>query len=291
MSAADDQHVLDHPRAIATHGVIFSYLEQGTGHAIVLLHGVGSGARSWRTVMPRLGRSFRVVAWDAPGYASSTPVDPERPDPSDYAERLRLLVDALGIDRFHVVGHSLGAITAARFAAEHPGRVTGVTLACPSTGHARLPQEERDKLRNARLGDLGKIGPREMAKLRGPRLVSAQASEEVRQSVIETMALIRPDGYQQAVGLLSGADTRADLERLSDSVPVQFIYGDQDVITPPAGTLALATSRSAAAIHKIEGAGHAVYLEKPELFSDLLASFARFCVEKAPPRKLSSAAE
>lgn len=269
MSVVDDL-----PKVIAIKGVVFSYLEHGTGPAIVLLHGVGSGARSWRTVLPYLARSFRVVAWDAPGYASSTPVAAEHPGPGDYAERLRLLVDALGIDRFHVVGHSLGAITAARFAALHPDRVTGLTLACPSIGHARLPQEERDKLRNARLDDLAKLGPRGMATLRGPRLVSDGATDEVRQSVIETMAMVRPDGYQQAVGLLSGADTRGDLERLPASMPVQFIYGDQDIITPPAGTLALAAARRQADVHKIDAVGHALYLEKPEVFSDLLAEFA-----------------
>jgi pimeloyl-ACP methyl ester carboxylesterase len=275
MSIADEL-----PKAIATRGVVFSYLEQGTGPALLLLHGVGSGARSWRTVLPYLARSFRVVAWDAPGYASSTPVAAERPDPSDYSERLRLLVDALDIDRFQVVGHSLGAVTAARFAALHSGRVTGVTLACPSTGHARLPQEERDKLRNARLDDLAKFGPSGMATLRGPRLVSAGATNEVRQSVIETMAMVRLDGYQQAVSLLSGADTRGDLERLPVSMPVQFIYGDQDIITPPAGTLALATARPSAGVHKIEGVGHALYLEKPKAFSDLVSDFGRASAEK-----------
>jgi len=285
MSVADDSS-----KAIATNGVIFSYLDGGTGPAIVLLHGIGSGARSWRTVLPILSRSFRVVAWDAPGYASSTPLPVEQPDASDYAERLRLLVDALGIDRFQVVGHSLGAITAARFATLYPGRVTGLTLACPSTGHARLAQEERDKLRNARLGDLAKLGPREMAKLRGPRLVSGQASDEVRQSVVETMALIRPDGYQQAVRLLSGADTRGDLEQLPTTVPVQFIYGDEDVITPPAGTLALATARPDAAIHKIEGVGHALYLEKPEAFINRLAAFARSTEGATPDYALSGLA-
>ncbi len=285
MNAADES-----PKAVATNGIIFSYLEQGTGPVIVLLHGIGSGARSWRTVLPRLGRSIRVVAWDAPGYASSTPVDAERPDPGDYADRLRLLVDALGIDHFHVVGHSLGAVTAARFAAEHSGRVTGLTLVCPSTGHARLSQEERDKLRNARLGDLARLGPREMAKLRGPRLVSAEASEDVRRSVVETMALVRPDGYAQAVGLLSGADTRADLERLPMSVPVQFIYGDQDIITPPAGTVELATARPEAKVHKIEGVGHALYLEKPEVFSDLLIDFVQGSRGKAGHQELLSAA-
>ena len=285
MSIADEL-----PKAIATKGVVFSYFEQGTGPAIVLLHGVGSGARSWRTVLPYLARSFRVVAWDAPGYASSTPVAPERPDPSDYSERLRLLVDALDIDRFQVVGHSLGAVTAARFAALHPGRITGVTLACPSTGHARLPQEERERLRNARLDDLAKLGPAGMAALRGPRLVSAGAIDEVRQSVIETMAMIRPDGYQQAVSLLSGADTHGDLERLPHSMPVQFIYGDQDIITPPAGTLALAAARPSARIHNIEGVGHALYLEKPKAFSDLVSDFAHGSAENVGSLPVANAA-
>lgn len=261
------------PKAIVAGGAVFSYLESGAGPAIVLLHGVGSGARSWKAQLADLSGTCRVVAWDAPGYGSSTPLEPERPDASDYAGRLRSLVDALQVDRFHLVGHSLGAIKAARFACEHPDRVMSLTLAGPSTGHARLSPEERDRLRNGRIDDLAKLGPRGMAQLRGPRLVSPLATEQHRHAVIETMARVRPDGYRQAVALLSGADTGADIARLAGRVPLQFVYGEHDVVMPPESTLALARQWPDAMVHRIDGAGHAMYLEQPQAFNDLLRRF------------------
>ena len=268
-------------KTIAADGAVFSYFEQGSGPAIVLLHGVGSGGRSWQAQLAGLSGGSRVLAWDAPGYGSSSPLAPERPDADDYAARLKSLVDALKVDRFHLVGHSLGAITATRFARDYADRVLSLTLAGPSTGHARLSPQERDRLRDARLDDLGKLGPRGMAEQRGPRLVSPGASEQLKRAVIETMALIRPDGYRQAVALLSGADTRADIAQLAAGLPVQFIFGECDIIVPPAGTLALAKERPGAAVHMVAGAGHAMYLENPVAFNDLLLRFIRSCAPEA----------
>ena len=265
--------VVESPKAIVADGAVFSYLEEGSGPAIVLLHGVGSGARSWKAQLSQLSGAHRVVAWDAPGYGSSTPLAPERPDASDYASRLKSFVDVLGIDRFHLVGHSLGAIMAARFAREYADRVLSLTLAGPSTGHARLTPEERDRLRNARLDDLTRLGARAMAEARGPRLVSPAAGEQFKRAVVETMALIRPDGYRQAVFMLSGADTGADVVRLAETLPLQFIVGDHDIIMPPASTSTLAVERPDATVHKVEGAGHAMYLEKSQAFNDLLLQF------------------
>lgn len=261
------------PKAIVADGAIFSYLEDGAGPALVLLHGVGSGARSWKAQLAGLSGAYRVVAWDAPGYGSSTPLEADRPDATDYACRLRSLVDALQVECFHLVGHSLGAIMATRFACEHPDRVMSLTLAGPSTGHARLSPEERDRLRNGRIGDLAKLGPRGMAQLRGPRLVSPLATGQLKHAVIETMARIRPDGYGQAVAMLSGADTGADIARLAGRVPLQFIYGEHDVVMPPDSTMALAREWPDAAVHRIDGAGHAMYLEQPQAFNDLLHRF------------------
>ncbi len=275
--------VFETPKAVVADGAIFSYADEGAGATLVLLHGVGSGARSWRGQAAGLSDACRVVAWDAPGYGSSTPLEPERPDASDYARRLRSFVDALQLDRFHLVGHSLGAIMATRFACENPERVMSLTLAGPSTGHARLAPEERDRLRNGRIDDLAKLGPRGMAQARGPRLVSPQATGPLKHAVIETMARIRPDGYRQAVSMLSGADTGADIARLAGRVPLQFIYGEHDVVMPPASTMALARERPDAAVHRIDGAGHAMYLEQPQAFNDLLRRFIG-AGAMAPPR-------
>jgi pimeloyl-ACP methyl ester carboxylesterase len=247
-----------------------SYLERGAGMPLVLLHGIGSGARSWRHQLDGLSSRLRVIAWDAPGYGSSTVLQPAEPCAEDYANSLHEFADALGLERFHLVGHSLGCVIAARYARLHPERLLSLTLASIATGHARLAAAERDRLRAARLEDLALLGPRGMAEKRGPRLLGPYATPENVRAVVDTMATIRPAGYTQAVRMLSNADTGADVRMLAPEPAVQFIYGDADVITTPAQNRSVHAERPGAPVHVIAGAGHAVYIEQPERFNELV---------------------
>jgi pimeloyl-ACP methyl ester carboxylesterase len=247
-----------------------SYLEQGSGTPLVLLHGIGSAARSWQHQLTGLSQRLRVIAWDAPGYGGSTPLSPAVPGAEDYANALQRFVDALGLERFHLVGHSLGCIMAARYAKLHPQRLSSLTLAAIATGHARLPPSEREKLKAARLDALAALGPRGMAEKRGPRLLGPHAPAECVRAVVDTMAMIRPDGYTQAVHMLSNADTRADVRALPSALRVQFVYGDADVITTPEQNRSVHRERPGAPVHVLAGAGHALYIEQPEAFDRIL---------------------
>ena len=70
----------------------FSYLDRGHGTAVVLLHGIGSAARSFDRQISHLSPHWRVVAWDAPGYGGSSDLPMEHPTASDYADALVLSV-------------------------------------------------------------------------------------------------------------------------------------------------------------------------------------------------------
>ena len=257
-------------RTVTRGNATFSYLEQGTGTPLVLLHGVGSAARSWKHQLDALSRNLRVIAWDAPGYGSSTALALAEPGAEDYAVALQDFLAALGVDRFHLVGHSLGCVMAARYARRHPERILSLTLASIATGHAQLPAAEREKLRAGRLDDVAALGPRGMAEKRGPRLLGPHATPENVRAVVETMALIRPDGYTQAVQMLSNADTPADVRALPSDMRVQFIYGDADVITTPEQNQRVHRKRPGAPVHVLAGAGHACYIEQPEAFNGLV---------------------
>jgi pimeloyl-ACP methyl ester carboxylesterase len=257
-------------RTAASAGTCFTYLEQGAGTPLVLLHGVGSAARSWKHQLQGLSDRLRVIAWDAPGYGGSSTLAPDEPRPDDYAAALGIFLRELGIERLHLVGHSLGCIIAARYAWRHPERIASLTLASIATGHAQLPEEERARLRAGRLDDLAVLGPRGMAEKRGPRLLSPAADDATRRDVIETMAGVRPDGYRQAVWMLSNADTRADVRELPAQMRVHFIYGDADAITTPEQNQSVARERPGAPVRVLRGAGHALYLEQPQAFNDAL---------------------
>jgi pimeloyl-ACP methyl ester carboxylesterase len=75
-------------RTVRAGDAVFSYLEAGSGPPLVLLHGIGSAAASFRYQLEALSARFRVVAWDSPGYGASTPLAIEHPDTSDYAAAL-----------------------------------------------------------------------------------------------------------------------------------------------------------------------------------------------------------
>jgi pimeloyl-ACP methyl ester carboxylesterase len=240
-------------RSVAlAHGAL-TWLEAGHGDAVVLLHGVGSAARSFHAQLEGLSRRWRVLAWNAPGYGASTGFAADAPDVGDYADAVAQWLDATSITACHLVGHSLGSLIAARFAADYPARVKSLTLASCAVGHT--------------------LGPRAMAEKRGPRLLGPDASPEAIRAVVDVMGLIDPSGYAQAARMLSGGDMLDDLARLPAAMPVQIVYGTADVITPPDVNLRAAAARPGASVTTIERAGHALYVEVPERFNAILESF------------------
>jgi pimeloyl-ACP methyl ester carboxylesterase len=240
---------------------------------LVLLHGIGSAARSFDAVLPLLAEGRRTIAWNAPGYGGSTPLAAEAPDASAYAAVLSRLLDALRLDRVHLLGHSLGAIMAARFAAEHPQRLASLTLASIALGHARLDAEKREAALAARLADLADLGPRGLAEKRGPRLLGPDASPQATRAVVDTMAAVDPAGYTQASRLLAGADTAADVARLPADLPLLVLYGDADPITPPAANREIVALRPDGREVVVARGGHAIYVEKPAEFAAAVNAF------------------
>jgi pimeloyl-ACP methyl ester carboxylesterase len=251
----------------------FSYLEQGQGPALVLLHGIGSAGRSFDRQLASLAPMNRVVAWDAPGYGGSSPLAASHPTAADYADALAALLDALVVRKCHLLGHSLGCLMAARFAADHPERVLSLSLCSIAIGHADLPEAERQKLLDQRVGDLAALGPRGMAEKRAPRLLGPAAPTDALVRLVDTLSTVHPEGYAQAARMLSTADIKADVRRLPASLPGQIIYGDSDVITPPKRNQEIAALWPQAAVHVLPGVGHALYLEQPDAFTAILGRF------------------
>jgi pimeloyl-ACP methyl ester carboxylesterase len=101
----------------------------GTGPAIVLSHaGSGSGL-NWPYQQPVFAKAgYRVIGYSRRGAAGSSPLDPA--DPGVASADLRILADALGLGRFHLLGIAGGGITALDFAVSYPDRLRGLVIAC-----------------------------------------------------------------------------------------------------------------------------------------------------------------
>jgi pimeloyl-ACP methyl ester carboxylesterase len=125
-------------RVISVFGHRIRYLTAGEGEPVVLLHGLADCAESWTRIVPGLARRYRVVAPDLLGCGLS---DKPRIDYSLYelAVYLRYLMDSIGVDRAHVVGHSLGGGLALHLYFQYPERVHDLALIASGGMGRQLP--------------------------------------------------------------------------------------------------------------------------------------------------------
>lgn len=255
-----------------------AYLERpgSGGPTLVMLHGVGSNAASFVPLLPHLPRDWCVVAWNAPGYCGSAPLDADWPLASDYAEALKAFLDRLELDRVFLAGHSLGCLMAASFASTHRDRVAHLLLSSPALGHGVPRGAALSAAAQARIDDLEALGAEKFATLRAPRLVfEPEANTDIVDRVRHGMAQVSVPGYPQAARMLASGRLLDDAERLQ--VPTDVIVGAEDVVTPPdSARRAHAALRQPwrGALTLVPGAGHALYQQSPAAFAAALDAFA-----------------
>jgi pimeloyl-ACP methyl ester carboxylesterase len=225
-----------------------------------------------------VGGTRRVLAGDAPGYGASTPVVPASPNATDYAEVLRGWLDALGIERCVLVGHSLGAIIAGAFAAANPQCVAGLLLLSPAGGYGAAAADVRESKRDQRLAMLAELGPTGLAEKRSANMLSRHADDTARAWVRWNMARIVLHGYAQATHLLANADLAADLTRFPGRINVAV--GADDTITPPSACERLAQA-ARTPLQVVPCAGHAGYIEAADAYTAIIDTF---CRASAAPR-------
>lgn len=108
------------------------YHDAGTGPAVIMLHGGGPGASGWtnfhRNVAAFVAGGYRVILLDCPGFNKSCPIVSADPRGLINARAALALMDTLGIEKAHLVGNSMGGLTALTFALEYPQRTDRLVL-------------------------------------------------------------------------------------------------------------------------------------------------------------------
>jgi pimeloyl-ACP methyl ester carboxylesterase len=119
-------------QSVEANGIRTNYLEAGSGdETVVLVHGSGPGVTSyanWRLVIPALAENFRVVAPDMVGFGFSDRPQGVKYSLQTWADQTVGVMDALGIQKAHMVGNSFGGAIALRIATQHPERVGKLVL-------------------------------------------------------------------------------------------------------------------------------------------------------------------
>ena len=240
-----------------------AYRRRGDGPCLVLLHGAPCDSRVWRTQLESLSDEFTVVAWDAPGCGESSD-PPGHFRMPDYADCLGRFVDALGMPRVHLLGHSWGSALALEVYRQRPEAVSSLVLVGAYAGWAgSLPPEEVDRrlqfaLHVASLPP-GEFDPASMFGLFSDAMPRDRAAE-LRTIMGETRAAgITPMAYA-----LAEADLREVLPGVN--VPTLLIYGDADQRSPLTVARELNDSIRGSTLTVMPGLGHECFLESAEAF-------------------------
>ena len=271
---------LDH---VSIHGHDMAYRMEGSGPALLLLHGIAGSSRTWRDVIPRLTDRFTVIAPDLMGHGQS-----EKPV-GDYslgafASGLRDLLEVLDVDRATVIGQSFGGGVAMQLAYQHPERCERLVLV-DSGGLGRevnwmlrfmtLPGSEyvMPVIFPGFVRDWGdslfrSINNRGIRLGRFSEMWSAYASladAENRQAFARTIRSVIDPGGQTVSAM--------DRLYLASPMPTLIIWGDQDDIIPVSHAFAAHEAIPESRLVIIEGVGHFPQIEAPEQFVDALVDF------------------
>jgi pyruvate dehydrogenase E2 component (dihydrolipoamide acetyltransferase) len=256
------------PRELEAAGLRLRYLALGESDSVpaLLLHGFGADLNTWMFTQPALAEARRVVALDLPGHGGSA----KQLDRAD-AESLAAIVDhalnALGIERLHLVGHSMGGGIAISLALREPERVATLTLISsallgPEINAAFIDGFVRAARRREAIEALKLL-------VHDPALVSRTMVEDVLRykrldGVTEALAAFAEQwfpGGRQRVGLSEAVATL--------KLPVQIIWGREDRIIPVAHAEALA---SRLPVHILDQTGHLPQMEKAGEVNRLIRS-------------------
>ena len=260
--------------------------EVGSGTPVVLLHGGGAGATgasNYVRNIDALAKHFRVIVPDMPGYGQSTK-DIDQDDPfGDLATAIRGLLDALDVDRAHLVGNSYGGAAALRLAMDRPDRVGRLLLMGPGgIGTTRaLPTNGLNTLLSYYSGG----GPsrekletfiREYLVFDGPSvpdsLIDLRYQASIDPEVVANPPLRRPSGPKAPRTLL-----RMDLTRDSRLAKVKartlVIWGANDKVNRPSGGPLLVDAMPDCDLYVAANTGHWVQWERADLFNEMAIRF------------------
>jgi pimeloyl-ACP methyl ester carboxylesterase len=267
------------PKIKAADGTSLYYEEAGAGTPVVFVHEFAGDYRTWEPQMRRFSRSHRCVTYSQRGYPpSDVPSDPARYGQDIARSDVIAVMDALGIVKAHVVGHSMGAYTALHVGLRHPERCLSVTAA--GCGWGSLPDPAVRQAMRAQAAETAKMftekGIVEAAAIYADTATrQAQKHKDPRgfAEFARMLAEHSAQGHAMTMTMLQSKrptlwDLEADLKKFS--VPLLVIVGDEDE-TCLDGSVFLKRTAPTAGLLVIPRSGHTITSEEPEAVNDALA--------------------
>ena len=271
---------------LTIHGHKRAFVKQGSGPALLLLHGLGCDHTTWLPVIAALSRRYTVIAPDLLGHGGSAK---PRADYSvgGYANGMRDLLTVLGIDKVTVVGHSFGGGVAMQFAYQFPERTERLVLVAPGG----LGPEVTAAIRAITLPGFHQAMA--LMTLPGVRHVTTGAMRALATTglprardldeVAEIFDSFKDPAARRAIRHVVSAVvdwrgqiiTMVDRAYLTQAMPMCVIWGSEDAVIPVRHAATAAEFAPAATVEVIPNAGHFPHKDHPQRFVKLLDEFIR----------------
>jgi pimeloyl-ACP methyl ester carboxylesterase len=263
------------PRTIDAGGIETSYLEAGSGEAVLMLHGSGPGVSAlanWQHNIPTLAQRFHVLAPDIVGFGTT-----ERPEDIVYSLRswtdhVWAFMDARGIDEARVIGNSLGGRIALQMATDQADRIVKMVLMgapgvgmTPTEGLAALRAYEpshdamRQLLRNYFAVDPAMITD-DLVKIRYEASIADGAYEAYRAMFFDP----RHAGTELGI---------TENEVRAIATPTLLIHGREDKVVPLQVSVTMLGLLPNADLHVFSACGHWTQIERAEEFCAVVSDY------------------
>ena len=238
---------------IGDSGFELYYEDVGEGPPVVFCHGFSDNHLSWWRNLPTLSEDYRCLAPDQRSFGRS--LDPTDRGVAALADDLLGLLDALGLERAALVGHSMGGWPVASVASQHPERVAGLVLSATPGGLI-------DPDRHRELMAASDVSPPE----------SPPVSRELAflSGAIGALNTDSPEDWEPTRAILDEFALDADTVRAE--VPTLLVAGEYDEFMPAVAVEAVADRLGADSV-VVDGAAHSVFYERPEAFDRAVLKF------------------
>lgn len=260
--------------SVQANGINVFYREAGEGEPVLLIQGLEVDHRGWAAQVPALKPYFRCISFDNRDIGQTDFV-PAGYTIRDMAGDAVGVLDALGIERAHVVGFSMGGSIAQRVAIEHPERVNKLALLstlATGDGHFRALNEGRSHQRAA-------LDLETYTRASFPLVYTARdyavpgQVEDIIQRVIANPTPQPNEAFARQIQALTSYDGEGDLGRIT--APTLILCGDEDVLTPPRFSRILNERIKDSKLVLVHEAGHGVIWTRADEVNEALLNFLR----------------
>jgi pimeloyl-ACP methyl ester carboxylesterase len=262
------------PQTACRTGVTLNYEISGEGDPLLLIMGTSGSIPLWGEIVPRLAEEYRVIAFDNRGLGGSQRGEGQI-SVASMAEDASALLEALDIPQAHVMGWSLGSAVAQELALAHPEQVASAIMyatwgRCDGFQRSiftalRLPYAIRDM--DAALATAGLAF--------SPQLLDHPDFQEMLAPMLP--AFPQTEEQMQVTTEQWDADLAHDtLDRLAEiTAPTLVIVGEQDLLTPPRQSRAVAEAVPGARFELVTGPGssHGLHIERPDDLVRIVTGF------------------